>query len=102
MQKIIALLTGAAIVLVMTLSAYAADEMTIWFSPGWKSKGQQARSIAKALTDKTGMIIKPRIARSYPEILKAFDTEKMNLVYVGYLSSPLSRQGVLVQPLSRT
>ena len=39
--------------------------------------------IAEALSEKTEIIIKPRIARSYPEILRAFSSEEKSLVYVG-------------------
>ncbi len=83
MKRVIVL--AAALFLLLTgmfASAHAAG-INCWFPPGWKSKPQQARAIARALSKETGLTIKPRIAKSYPEILKAFDSPAQNLVYVG-------------------
>lgn len=63
--------------------AFAADTLTCWFSPGWKSKAAQAKEITQALSEKSGVAIRPRIAKSYPEVLSAFATDQPNLVYVG-------------------
>lgn len=63
--------------------ALAADVITCWFPPGWTSKADQARTIVKALSDGSGISLRPRIAKSYPEILEAFSTKEPNLVYVG-------------------
>jgi ABC-type phosphate/phosphonate transport system substrate-binding protein len=62
---------------------FAADTLTCWFPPGWKKKAAQAQTIAKALTKESGIKVRPRIAKSYPEILTAFSSDKPNLVYVG-------------------
>jgi ABC-type phosphate/phosphonate transport system substrate-binding protein len=62
---------------------FAADTLTCWFSPGWKSKAVKAKEITQALSEKSGLSIRPRIAKSYPEVLSAFATDKPNLVYVG-------------------
>ena len=62
---------------------FAADTLTCWFPPGWKKKAPQAQKIAKALSDRSDIRIRPRIAKSYPEILRAFDSKDQNLVYVG-------------------
>ncbi len=71
-------------VFMSTIVSYAyASDLTCWFPPGWKSKPQQAQTITKALSEKSGITIKPRIAKSYPQILKAFDSPEQNLVYVG-------------------
>jgi len=83
MKKVFASTIAAVMLLSMMLtSAYAAD-INCWFPPDWNSKTQQAQDIAKALSDKTGLTIKPQIAKSYPEILKAFSTADQNLVYIG-------------------
>jgi len=63
-------------------SALAADQMTCWFAPGWKSM-DQAKAIAEALSKGSGAEVKPRVANSYPEILDAFAGKDMNLVYAG-------------------
>lgn len=64
-------------------SVAIASDITCWFPAGWKTKGKMARDITNALSSKSGITIKPRIARNYPEILKAFDSKKPTLVYVG-------------------
>lgn len=63
--------------------AIAASQMTCWFPPGWANKPEKAREITKALSDDSGITLRPRIAKSYPEILSAFATKDENLVYVG-------------------
>lgn len=83
MKKIFGLTTIALMLTGLILNSAIAAGITCWFSPGWKSKPQQAKAICAALTEKTGITIKPRIAKSYPQILKAFDTKDQNLVYVG-------------------
>ena len=60
-----------------------AQTIKCWFPPSWRSKPAVAKKITTALSQKSGINIQPRIARSYPQILKAFDSADMNLVYVG-------------------
>lgn len=69
--------------LATTSLSFAADFVTCWFPPGWKSKAIQAKTITDALAEKSGLAIRPRIAKSYPEILSAFSKDEANLVYVG-------------------
>ena len=83
MKKLIMLGIVLAMLGLPLAQAFAADQMTCWFPPGWKNKPEKARAITKALTDSSGIAIRPRIARSYPEILTAFSTKDENLVYVG-------------------
>ena len=61
----------------------AADTLVCWFPPGWKSKAAEAKQITDGLTSASGISIRPRIAKSYPEILTAFSSDDANLVYVG-------------------
>jgi len=61
----------------------AAGSIDMWFSPGWKSKTAKAKSITSELSSKSGIQVKPRIAGSYPQILKTFASGKPALVYVG-------------------
>jgi len=65
-----------------TGAAFAADQVTCWFAPGWKNM-DQAKAITDALGKGSGLEIKPRVANSYPEILDAFASKEMNLVYAG-------------------
>lgn len=83
MKKFFASSFAAVILCSMMLTSAYAAEITCWFPPDWDSKTQQAQDIAKALSDKTGLTIKSKIAKSYPEILRAFSTPDQNLVYVG-------------------
>jgi len=82
MKKCVSLLFLLVFVSTAGLS-FAADPLTCWFSPGWKSKALQAKAITQALSEKSGLAIRPRIAKSYPEVLTAFATNEPNLVYVG-------------------
>ncbi|MEW6518188.1 MAG: PhnD/SsuA/transferrin family substrate-binding protein [Thermodesulfobacteriota bacterium] len=61
----------------------AADDVNCWFPPDWKDKGAQAKAISEVLTEKSGLTVRPRIAKSYPEILQAFSGSDASLVYVG-------------------
>ena len=81
-KRVMGIIAAMAMVAAMGSSAYA-EGMNCWFPPEWKSKPEQAQGIAQALSAETGIVIKPRIAKSYPEILTAFNTPEQNLVYVG-------------------
>lgn len=83
MKKVFASTIAAVMLFGMMLTSANAAEIKCWFSPDWGSKAKQAEDITKALSDKTGLTIKPQIAKSYPEIIKAFSTPDQNLVYVG-------------------
>jgi len=61
----------------------AADVINCWFPPGWKDKGAVAKAITTVLSENSGQTVRPRIAKSYPEILQAFSSSDYNLVYVG-------------------
>lgn len=83
MKKVFASTIAAVMLFGMMLTSAQAAEINCWFPPDWSSKTQQAQDITKALSDKSGLAIKPQIAKSYPEIIKAFSTSDQNLVYVG-------------------
>jgi ABC-type phosphate/phosphonate transport system substrate-binding protein len=80
--------------------ALSAD-LTCWFPPGWKKKAAQAKTITAALSDKSGVKVKPRIAKSYPDILKAFATDAPNLVYVGSFVQAIIAARGLGTPLAQ-
>jgi len=82
MKKVFAATITAAILFSMMMRTAVAAEINCWFPPDW-NKNLRAQAIAKALSDKIGIPIKPRIAKSYPEILTAFASADQNLVYVG-------------------
>ncbi len=82
MKKIFCTLTLMAVTAFSSMTL-AADALDMWFSPGWKAKAVKAKVITTELGSKSGLQIRPRIANSYPQILKAFASGKPALVYVG-------------------
>lgn len=83
MKKICMLLTATVMFFSISGISYSAESMTCWFPPGWKAKAPQAKKIVMALSERSGVDIKPRIAKSYPDILTAFSSDEQSLVYVG-------------------
>lgn len=79
--------------------SFAAGDIACWFPPSWKSKRGQAKTIAEALSGRSGITVKPRIATSYPEILEAFGNEQPALVYVGSFVQAIIRARDLGFPL---
>lgn len=78
-------------------SAMAAEALTCWFPPGFKEV--QAKAISDALTANSGTTVKPRVARSYPEILSAFATNQPNLAYVGSFAQAIIAARKLGTPM---
>lgn len=101
MQKRLSLLM-VLIFMATTGLAFAAEDLTCWFPPGWKSKAAQAKEITQALSENSGLSIRPRIAKSYPEILSAFATDDQNLVYVGSFVQAIVAARKLGTPLIQT
>ncbi len=66
----------------LNVSAFA-ETLTMWFAPDWKDNAPKAKEITDVLSANSGLTINPRIAANYPEILKAFQTDALNIVYVG-------------------
>jgi len=83
MKKALIFLAALTMLLAFMPTAYGTETITCWFPPGWKSKGVKAKAITTALTKESGIRVRPRIAKSYPEILQAFHKEEPSLVYVG-------------------
>ena len=83
MKRFVVVLLTLSFLFCLVQPLFAADTLTCWFPPGWKKKAAQAQTIAKALSAESGIKVRPRIAKSYPEILTAFSSNKPNLVYVG-------------------
>jgi len=82
MKKATVFLIAIALLIGTPVASFAKN-ITCWFPPGWSGNGKKVFSITKALSKESGLKITPRIAKSYPEILKAFDSKDYNLVYVG-------------------
>ena len=99
MKKLIVLCVTVFLLLGSVVTGFCQDSITCWFPPGWKNKADKARVIAKALGDNSGLQIRPRIAKSYPEILTAFSTEEQSLVYVGSFVQAIIKARGLGTPL---
>lgn len=104
MKRVSFISTFISILFLVSTVAYAADSITCWFPPGWKAKGSKARAITEALSAKSGLQIKPRIAKSYPDILRAFSKNEPSLVYVGsFVQAIIAARGLgtpLVQAIN--
>lgn len=99
MKTSIALFLAAVMSLSLSTISFGADTMFCWFAPGWKAKSQQAQEITRALSLNSGLTIKPRIARSYPELLTAFSLNEQSLVYVGSFAQAIIHARGLGTPL---
>jgi ABC-type phosphate/phosphonate transport system substrate-binding protein len=100
MRKSLVSTLAALLLLAFVAPAFSAD-VTCWFSPGWKKKAPTAQAITKELSAKSGIAIKPRIAKSYPEILSAFATDDANIVYVGSFVQAIISARKLGTPLAQ-
>jgi ABC transporter, phosphonate, periplasmic substrate-binding protein len=98
MKKIVVFLLAATMVFGLVSNAFSVEILTCWFPPDWQAKTENAKIIAKALGE-SGVIVRPRIARDYPEILAAFASPKPNLVYVGSFVQAVIRARDLGTPL---
>ena len=98
MKRIVVCLALLSLALGFAGAASAAD-LSCWFPPDWKAKGAQAKAITDALTEKSGVAVKPRIASSYPEILDAFTAGEPCLVYVGSFVQAIIRERGIGVPL---
>jgi ABC transporter, phosphonate, periplasmic substrate-binding protein len=98
MKKSLVFLLAATMFCGMVSTAFSSEILTCWFPPDWKAKTENAKSIAKALGD-SGVIVRPRIAKDYPEILEAFASPKPNLVYVGSFVQAVIKARGLGTPL---
>ncbi len=72
-----------------------AESVTCWFPPGWANKKDQARLITNTLSKKTGLFIKPKIAKTYPFIVASFTGKEEALVYVGsFVQAIIKARGI--------
>ena len=102
MKRCLALLLCAVFLLVQPPAVLAADDVTCWFPPSWKNKADKAKSITDALSTGSGITVKPRIAKSYPQILESFDSDDYSLVYVGSFVQAIINARGLGTPLAQS
>lgn len=98
MKRIVTCMAIVSMLFGLVGTAVAGD-IACWFPPDWKSKGAQAKEIADALTAKSGVTVKPRIATSYPQVLDAFTAGEPCLVYVGSFVQAIIRERGIGVPL---
>lgn len=83
MKNILCSVTVLTLIAISPAHSLAAKTISCWFPPSWQSKVEKAEAITNSLSDKSGITVRPRIAKSYPEILTSFATGENSLVYVG-------------------
>ena len=96
-----------AIVFVFVLISFsppsmAADVVTCWFPPSWEGQVKHAERISRALSSRSGITVRAKVAGSYPEILKAFASQDQNLVYSGSFVQAIIAARKLGHPLLQT
>lgn len=81
-----------------------AGPLTLWFPPEWKTKGAQAKTITETLAKAGDIQIAPRLAASYPEIIKAFNSSEPAALYGGsFVNAIIKARGLgtaLVQTIN--
>ncbi|CAH0540393.1 phosphate/phosphite/phosphonate ABC transporter substrate-binding protein [Vibrio marisflavi] len=90
MKTLIRLLLPA-FVLMASFNSYSADKVDIWFAPSWKAKPKIAQDITASLSESSGIEMRPRIAKSYPQIFEAFSGDKPCLVFAGSFAQAIIR-----------
>lgn len=83
MKRLLISLACLSLLAVSAENLWAADSISCWFPPSYNKTADKAERITGALSEKSGLKITPRIAKSYPELLTSFATGDNNLVYVG-------------------
>lgn len=101
MKRILTVFLTLSLIFCASTTLLASTAINCWFPPDWISKGPQAKAITAALSEKSGITIHPRIAKSYPEILMAFNTGDSNLVYVGSFVQAIIKARSLGTPLAQ-
>jgi ABC-type phosphate/phosphonate transport system substrate-binding protein len=99
MKNILTLFVLFSLITISPKQAFSAESIFCWFPPSWSSKIVKAEKITKALSEKSGIQVRPRIAKSYPEILTSFATGENSLVYVGSFVQAIIKARGLGTPL---
>jgi ABC-type phosphate/phosphonate transport system substrate-binding protein len=104
MKRVMLFLISLCLITFSPPHLLAAETISCWFPPSWQSKTEKAEVITTALSEKSGIVIHPRIAKSYPEILTSFATGENSLVYVGsFVQAIINARGLgtpLVQSIN--
>ena len=100
MKKLVTVFLLAIACLGHTSVAWATEpDIHLWLTPAWKAHPEEATALANALSEKVGLQIIPRIANSYPEILRALTEKEPELAYVGSMVQAVLFARKLAVPL---
>ena len=99
MKKHLVFLALTALIAVLYGTSAANNDITCWFPPGWEAKNAEIKAIVNALTQKSGLTVKPLVAKNYPQILHALNSEKLCLVYAGSFTQAIIQCKGLGTPL---
>ncbi|MBF0496094.1 MAG: PhnD/SsuA/transferrin family substrate-binding protein [Deltaproteobacteria bacterium] len=92
-SKIIML--AATAMFLLAVSAAFAGDIVLFYPPGYDAP--QAKAITEALSQSSGLKIRPQIAKSYPDIMDTFKKPEPVLVYIGsFVQAMLYAQGLSV------
>lgn len=98
-MRILSVFSMLAMTVFVSGECLFADPVNLWLPPVWKAKSAKAIKIAESLSHKSGITVKPRIAKSYPELLKAFSSEGNSLAYAGSFAQSIIVARSLGTPL---
>jgi ABC-type phosphate/phosphonate transport system substrate-binding protein len=99
MKKAIPALLVTLALAATPFAAAAGDAITCYFPPNWDHRGDQAKAITDALAKESGVAVAPKVAKSYPEILTAFEAKEPCLVYVGSFTQAIIQAKGLGAPM---
>jgi len=101
MKKIFMLLVLTVSIAALPGASCAESEVTCWFPPGWEAKNPEIKAIVDSLTQKSGIAVKPLVAKNYPQILDALNSDKPCLVYAGSFIQAIIQAKGLGRPLAQ-
>ncbi|MFC1523201.1 hypothetical protein ACFL6N_00280 [Thermodesulfobacteriota bacterium] len=100
MRKSFSFVLVVCFVLGFVTPTFASETIHVWFPPGWSKKAPKALAISKSLAKHSGLNIKPKIAKSYPDILETFvNSDDNELVYVGSFVQAIIKARAIGTPL---
>jgi len=99
MKSILAFVVCLSLIIIAPNESISSEGISCWFPPSYSKKIEKAERITSALSEKSGIQVTPRIAKSYPEILTSFATGENNLLYVGSFVQAIIKARGLGVPL---
>lgn len=81
----------------LLVNSVIADDILCWFPPG--TEAAKCKTITDSLSSNSKLVITPRVAKNYPELLAAFSEKKPQLAYAGSFVSSILQARNLSVPL---